>query len=153
MDSHFDNHGEAAIVEPYAVNNGDILRKNLCLFNNTVNGIKHCISEGVEPKVLDDILHIAEDIYLQHFAYQERLMDHCSFAGVDRHKRHHEDLQEQFEQFKRVVLSGDLESAAEKITALSKRVDKHLENEDQPFIDFLEVKRPKLAKVISCPVQ
>lgn len=103
-----------------------------------INRLYEAVRDKRGEAVLVDILTMLEKYTVDHFQHEEKLMEEYHYAGLAEHKKIHQELIDEIQEFKKKNTSGTEDLAKELLTFLRGWVLEHILKVDKEYGAFLE---------------
>lgn len=98
-----------------------------------VNELHTAMMKGQAQGVVGPLLDKLVKYTLEHFAYEERMMDAAHYPGFVTHRAHHADLTKQVGDFMARYKRGDGTINIQLLRFLSDWLTKHIQHEDKEY--------------------
>jgi len=98
-----------------------------------VNELHAAMMKGQAKAVVGALLDSLVKYTMEHFAYEERMMDEAKYPGFVTHSVHHVDLTRQVEEFMARYKRGDGTVNVELLPFLSGWLTQHIQIEDKQY--------------------
>jgi len=102
-----------------------------------VNELHAAMLKGQAQSVVGPLLDKLVKYTLEHFAYEERMMQAAKYPNFAAHRAHHLDLTRKVEEFMARYKRGDGALTIELMQFLSNWLTKHIKQEDKQYGPFL----------------
>jgi hemerythrin len=122
--------------DSYSVGVKTIDQQHSALFG-IVNELHAAMMKGQARSAVGPLLDKLVKYTLEHFAYEERMMQAANYPGLATHRAHHADLARQVGEFMTRYKRGDLSLNIELLHFLSDWLTKHIQHEDKLYGSFL----------------
>ena len=122
--------------ESYSVGVKTIDQQHAALFG-MVNDLHAAMMKGKAQATVGPLLEKLVKYTLEHFAYEERMMQAANYPNVAAHRAHHADLVRQVNGFMERYKRGDLSLNIDLLQFLSNWLSKHIQHEDKQYKPFM----------------
>ncbi len=122
--------------DSYSVGVQTIAQQHAGLFA-IVNVLHAAMMQGQTQNVAGPLLDKLIKYTVQHFAYEERLMEAAKYPGLAVHRAHHATLTRQVQEFMTRFKRGDSGLTIELLHFLSDWLTKHIQREDKEYRPWL----------------
>ena len=102
-----------------------------------VNELHDAMMKGKAQSAAGPLLDKLMKYTVEHFAYEERLMEAAKYPSLVTHRAHHADLTRQVGEFTTRYKSGDSTVNIELLQFLSDWLTKHIHKEDKQYGPYL----------------
>ena len=102
-----------------------------------VNELHAAMMTGKAKNVLGALLDKLVKYTVEHFAYEERMMEAAKYPTLVTHRAHHTDLTKQVGDFMARYKRGDGALNIELLRFLSDWLTKHIQHEDKEYVPWL----------------
>jgi hemerythrin-like metal-binding protein len=102
-----------------------------------VNELHDAMMKGKAQSAAGPLLDKLMKYTVEHFAYEERMMQAANYPGLVAHRAHHTDLTRQVGDFMTRYKRGDGAVNIELLRFLSDWLTKHIQQEDKQYGPFL----------------
>jgi hemerythrin-like metal-binding protein len=102
-----------------------------------VNELHAAMMTGKAKNVLGALLDKLVKYTVEHFAYEERMMEAAKYPNLVTHRAHHTDLTKQVGDFMARYKRGDGALNIELLRFLSDWLTKHIQHEDKEYVPWL----------------
>ena len=102
-----------------------------------VNELHGAMMKGHAKSAVGPLLDKMVKYTVQHFAYEERMMEAAKYPGLGVHRKHHADLTRQVGEFMSRYKRGDGTLTIELLHFLSDWLTKHIQHEDKEYGPWL----------------
>jgi hemerythrin-like metal-binding protein len=102
-----------------------------------VNELHTAMMTGKAKNVLGALLDKLVKYTVEHFAYEERMMEAAKYPNLVTHRAHHTDLTKQVGDFMARYKRGDGALNIELLRFLSDWLTKHIQHEDKEYVPWL----------------
>ena len=102
-----------------------------------VNELHTAMMNGQAKNVVGSLLEKLVKYTVEHFAYEERMMEAAKYPSLVAHRAHHADLTRQVGDFMARYKRGDGAVNIELLQFLSDWLTKHIQREDKQYSPFL----------------
>ena len=137
--AHADRDPLFSWSDAYDVGIEEVNRQHKILIN-LINELHALKQSGRSIRSMRRVLDGLVDYTLNHFRYEEHLMQKYEYPEFEEHKRSHEKLVEQVSGFVQRVDSGDEAVAGELLEFLNEWLAKHIQGADKAYAPFLNEK-------------
>ena len=122
--------------DSYSVGMKTIDQQHSGLFT-IVNELHAAMLKGQAKSVVGPLLDKLVKYTVQHFAYEERMMEAAKYPGLSVHRMHHADLTRQVGEFMTRYKRGDGTLNIELLHFLRDWLTKHIQQEDKEYGPWL----------------
>lgn len=125
--------------DAYDVGVEEVNRQHKILID-LINELYSLKESGRSIRAIRRVLEGLVDYTLNHFWYEEHLMQKSGYPDFEKHKRSHEKLVEQVTGFVQRVDAGDESVAGELLEFLNEWLSKHIQGSDKAYTPFMNEK-------------
>jgi len=122
--------------DSYSVGVKTIDQQHVGLFA-MVNELHSAMMTGQAKNVVGSLLEKLVKYTVEHFDYEERMMQTAKYPGFEAHRTHHADLKKQVGELMARYKRGDGDVNIELLKFLSDWLTKHIQREDKQYRPFL----------------
>lgn len=102
-----------------------------------VNELHSAMMNGQAKEVVGPLLEKLVKYTVEHFDYEERMMQAAKYPDLEAHRKHHANLKQQVGDFMARYKRGDGTVNIELLKFLSNWLTKHIQREDKQYRPFL----------------
>jgi len=122
--------------DSYSVGVKTIDQQHAVLFG-MLNELHAAMMKGEAKNAVGPLLEKLVKYTLEHFAYEERMMQAANYPNFAAHRTRHADLTKQVSDFMVRYKRGDLSLNIELLQFLSNWLTKHIQHEDKLYSPFM----------------